>query len=290
MAETGSSNMHDVMISYNSRSKETVLKIRDNLRQNGVTCWIDVEQMSGSILDAMSAAVENCTVFLMCYSTGYSKSDNCKSEAEYAKKKKKIIVPCKIEKDYDPSGWLGIIIGSKLFFDFTGKYTFENQMESLLREIKLHLKKEGVSIMERPRRSNNLQEVMISYNYSNTKIALKIRDNLREKGISCWIDVDNAEGLRLEDMAHAVENCSVMLMCYSEKYKDNQASRTEAEYAYSQGKPIIPCLMENSYQPTGWLASLIGTKPFYDFSGRYSFERTFERLLCKINDHLQKSD
>lgn len=79
MAGAGSYNKHNVMISYNSANKETVFKIRDYLNQNGVTFWIDVEHMAGSTLDAMSEAVENCTVFLMCYSAKYSQSENCKS-------------------------------------------------------------------------------------------------------------------------------------------------------------------------------------------------------------------
>lgn len=140
MAGAGSYNNHNVMISYNSGSKETVFKIRDYLKQNGVTFWIDVEHMSGSTLDAMSEAVENCTVFLMCYSAKYSQSENCKSEAEYARKRKKIIIPCKMEKGFDPSGWLGILIGSKIFYDFSGKYPFEKKMQELLRVVNSHLK------------------------------------------------------------------------------------------------------------------------------------------------------
>lgn len=38
MAGTGSSNTHDVMISYSWGSQKTVLKIRDKLEENGVTC------------------------------------------------------------------------------------------------------------------------------------------------------------------------------------------------------------------------------------------------------------
>ena len=79
MAESNKSYKHDVMVSYNWGSKETVLKIREQLRGAGLSCWIDVEQMSGSTLEAMSAAVENCSVFLMCYSEGYSQSRSCKS-------------------------------------------------------------------------------------------------------------------------------------------------------------------------------------------------------------------
>lgn len=78
MAEPEKPRKHDVMISYNWDNKETVLKIREKLRENGISCWIDVENMSGSTLEAMSAAVENCTIFLMCYSGKYSESKNCK--------------------------------------------------------------------------------------------------------------------------------------------------------------------------------------------------------------------
>ena len=79
MAESNKSYKHDVMVSYNWGSKETVLKIREQLRGAGLSCWIDVEQMSGSTQEAMRAAGEHCSVFLMCYSEGYSKSSSCKS-------------------------------------------------------------------------------------------------------------------------------------------------------------------------------------------------------------------
>lgn len=142
MAEPEKPRKHDVMISYNWDNKETVLKIREKLRENGISCWIDVENMSGSTLEAMSAAVENCTIFLMCYSGKYSESNNCQAEAEYAKQKDKIIIPCKMERGYEACGWLGFLLGSKLFFEFSGKYPFENKMNDLLREIKVRLNME----------------------------------------------------------------------------------------------------------------------------------------------------
>lgn len=82
MSGTGSSNTPDVMISYNLGSKEAALKIRDNLQQNGITCWIDVDveadsYMAGSLQEAIAAAIENCTVFLTCYSEKYSQSILC---------------------------------------------------------------------------------------------------------------------------------------------------------------------------------------------------------------------
>lgn len=69
-------------------------------------------------------------------------------EAEYAQKKQKIIISCNMERGYDPSGWLGIIIGGQFYFDFSGTFPFENKMQELLREVKLHLKKVTVDNLE----------------------------------------------------------------------------------------------------------------------------------------------
>ena len=46
-----------------------------------------------------------------------------------------------MEQNYRPDGWLGFIIGTKLFFDFSGKYTFESRMEGLVKEIYRSLKR-----------------------------------------------------------------------------------------------------------------------------------------------------
>lgn len=62
-------------------------------------------------------------------------------EAEYAQTKEKISIPCNMEKDFDPSGWLGIQLAANFFFDFSGTFPFENKMQELLREVQLHLKK-----------------------------------------------------------------------------------------------------------------------------------------------------
>lgn len=47
-----------------------------------------------------------------------------------------------------------------------------------------------------------------------------------EQGLNVWMDVDKMEGSILEAMARAVEDARVVLVCYSEKYKDSQNCRT----------------------------------------------------------------
>jgi hypothetical protein len=51
------------------------------------------------------------------------------TEAEYAFQLKKRIIPLKMESGYKADGWLGFIIGARLFFDFGGKYPFENKIK-----------------------------------------------------------------------------------------------------------------------------------------------------------------
>ncbi len=76
----------------------------------------------------------------MCMSETYKKSANCQSEAEYAFNRKKHIVPLKMKKDYTPDGWLGFILGTRLYIDF-GTYEFDKAIALLDNEIQLQKKK-----------------------------------------------------------------------------------------------------------------------------------------------------
>ena len=39
----------------------------------------------------------------------------------------------------------------------------------------------------------------------------------------------------------------------------------EASYAYKLGKQIIPLMMEENYEPDGWLGIILGTKLYMHF-------------------------
>lgn len=45
-----------------------------------------------------------------------------------------------MEKGFHPRGWLGILIGSKVFYDFSGKYPFEEKMQELLLVVQSHFR------------------------------------------------------------------------------------------------------------------------------------------------------
>lgn len=128
-----------IMISYNSSSREMCLRIKDELKARGFSVWIDVEQIYGSTLATMADAVENAAVFLMCVSEKYYQSPNCRLEAEYAVRLQKPIIPLIMQADYMPLGWLGIIIGGKIYYKFAAasglKLNFEQVFGNMLKEI-----------------------------------------------------------------------------------------------------------------------------------------------------------
>ena len=129
-----SSKLKHVMISYNSKTRDQCLKIKSALENEGYKIWIDVENIHGSSLESMANAIEESSCVLMCMTEKYKQSANCRLEAEYCINQNKPIVPLIMEKAYKPDGWLGIILGSKIFIDFT-KYEFNECLHRLKREI-----------------------------------------------------------------------------------------------------------------------------------------------------------
>lgn len=68
-----------IMISYQWSHQDILLKVRDQLQELGYKVWMDVDQMGGSTLEAMAAAVEDACIILMTISNPYKQSANCRS-------------------------------------------------------------------------------------------------------------------------------------------------------------------------------------------------------------------
>ncbi|KAL3859202.1 hypothetical protein ACJMK2_009431 [Sinanodonta woodiana] len=111
------------------------IKIRDCLVERNYAVWLDLDFMHVYTLEAMAQAVEKAFVVLMCYSERYKLSPNCRLEAEYAFQQKKTIIPLKMQSGYNPDGWLGILIRSNIYYEFSGTHNFEDTFEKLYNAI-----------------------------------------------------------------------------------------------------------------------------------------------------------
>ncbi|XP_053407665.1 uncharacterized protein LOC123547444 [Mercenaria mercenaria] len=122
-----------VMISYHWSNQEEMKTICKKIKQAGFKVWMDIEKLEGSTVDAMADAVENSKIVLVCMSRKYKNSPNCRAEANYAFQKKRQIIPLKMERGYEPDGWLGFIIGTLKYYEFSGHYPFDAKVKELIR-------------------------------------------------------------------------------------------------------------------------------------------------------------
>jgi len=121
-------------------------------------------------------------------------------------------------------------------------------------------------LQEEEKHPENISEkhVMISYSWMQKEKMRALAFFLKEKGLPIWLDVEQMEGSVLEKMSEAIENASVVVIGISAAYKESQACRTEAEYAYRLKKEVVFVMTEESYAPRGWLGAMLGNKLWYN--------------------------
>jgi len=128
-------NKGHIMISYNWGNQPIVKRIAASLKERGYLVWLDLEQMTGSTLEAMATAVEQSDLVLMCMSQKYKDSPNCRLEGEYCMNRRVAFCPLMMQEGYKPDGWLGITLGAKLWYDFTNENDWESKLSELVKAI-----------------------------------------------------------------------------------------------------------------------------------------------------------
>ena len=90
------------------------------------------------------------------------------SEAEYANKRRKCIVPLKLQKGYEADGWLGFIMGNDYFYDFTKeKPDLKDVEDKLLRKVKKQFTvmseehTDGPVSVEKPTKAEDIQPLRV---------------------------------------------------------------------------------------------------------------------------------
>ena len=127
-------------------------------------------------------------------------------------------------------------------------------------------------------------DLMISYSHSNKDLCLQLYEHLSHLNFRVWLDLENMFGSTIHAMATAIESSSIILVCMSQSYKQSAYCRSEAEYAFTRQRKIIPLLLENKYRPDGWLGLICASKLYVDFT-KQTFDAAVNKLLSQIEHH-----
>ena len=122
------------MLSYQWDNQEFVKGIKDFLENNGLRVWMDIEEVFGNINTRMQNGINNSIIIVLFITRKYDESHNCCKEFNYADKKRKIIIPVKLE-NYNPKSELDLIIGNKRYYTFAGNSNIDEEKKQLLRDI-----------------------------------------------------------------------------------------------------------------------------------------------------------
>jgi len=132
--------------------------------------------------------------------------------------------------------------------------------------------------------SDEKYDIMISYSHSNKDLCHQVYQSLIKSNYRVWLDFENMYGSTLQSMAQAIESSNMILICMSNPYKQSAYCRSEAEYAYTRQRHIIPLVMEKKYRPDGWLGFICASKMYVDFT-KTDFEQAFQKLISQIQFH-----
>ncbi|XP_041481648.1 uncharacterized protein LOC121428847 [Lytechinus variegatus] len=126
--------------------------------------------------------------------------------------------------------------------------------------------------------------VMISYQHASQDRMLLVKSYLEEHGYHVWMDVDKMKGDILDSMAKAVQRAEVVLVCMSHRFKESQHCRTEATYAYTLNKAIVPLMLQDGFSPEDWLGALMGMKRYYPVFSDDLMRQSLPDLIKELGD------
>jgi len=129
--------------------------------------------------------------------------------------------------------------------------------------------------------------IMISYSWAQKDRMRELGYYLKKLGLKIWLDIEQMEGSILEKMSEAIEEAEVVIIGLSSNYKESQACRTEAEYAYRLKKKVIFVLAEDGFLPKGWLGAMLGNNLWHSpWSNPAGFDSGVEPLLKQLKSYL----
>ena len=143
----------DVMISYKWTTKPLVKKFRERLDGAGLRTWIDDQKIKGGkLFEVLSAAIRKASIVIICYSSEYFKSPNCRKEALFASVRNKEILFVNAEPGFKADAdWFVFMMEGAIYYDITGdESVFNIACENIIATIREKLSVLGQQVAAQP--------------------------------------------------------------------------------------------------------------------------------------------
>jgi hypothetical protein len=132
-----------VFISYSSNDEVKVLRLVNELKENGVDVWFDQEEImpGDDFIERMRQGINGCAYYLLCISPSFDKKTSqswVKHEFRLAMLKEQennsnCIIPVRIKS----GGGVPAEIGSRAYADLSTPLKWEKNINRLIRVLKL---------------------------------------------------------------------------------------------------------------------------------------------------------
>ncbi|KAJ3089135.1 hypothetical protein HK102_007123 [Quaeritorhiza haematococci] len=135
-------------------------------------------------------------------------------------------------------------------------------------------------------------DVMLSYQWDDQEKVMAIRDALRDRNLSVWMDVNEMKGNIYRRMSEAVLNSTVVAPCLSAKYEKSANCERELNYAADNKKALVPARMEKdpTYKFT-WAGLITGGLVYINVSTISPADEfwgaSMDSLAAEIRNHIE---
>lgn len=117
----------DVFLSHSSKDKDLVLRIASDLKNNGISYWVDSEKISfgDNVTDKIEEGIQNSRYIVVALSQHLGKSNWCRAEygpilnREYSINSDKKVIPLKLDNCKDED--IPVLLYDKKRADYTNK-------------------------------------------------------------------------------------------------------------------------------------------------------------------------
>ncbi|XP_021359968.1 uncharacterized protein LOC110454660 isoform X1 [Mizuhopecten yessoensis] len=268
----------DIFISYCSRDapkdRSEVIHPADiyaDLEKEGFSCYFP----EGGALysrEEMAQQLVHSSVFLVLISNSYAADEVCCDMYKYAvstMKRPTICVAVGENFDWKKSPSLGVIMSDVVFVNMINskKPVYETKLKELLSTLQKH---EQISQVK----PETFGSCFISYSWANSRLAVEcgtkelpgalgfgdprhIKDYLEEKGIKCWLDIDqvSVNDQLLNRIAQGLSEARVVVVCVSDQYAQSKMCCKEMRFAIQLELPVVVAIVGSGKQ---WKRSEVG--------------------------------